>query len=365
MDRAWIDGRPVTLKAATAEAAKLLSASRFPVIAGLGADVGGARAAIALAERLGAAIDHIHSDALLRSLDVMREAGVMITTPSETRARADYLLLVGPEVATTFADLPQLFFGSTGPEAGATSRRVGWICPGRSAVSAIGEGVEPRMIGRNPTELAPLLAAMRARIAGRPISKMATPSKAIDGFVADLAAARFGVAIWSTPALGPLETEMLQGIVADLNTRTRFSSLPIGPADNALGVLQVCGWMTGLPMRTGFGRSSPEHDPWRFDTARMVEAGEVDCAVWISAYGTAAPKWTEAVPVIALTAPDAPMRRTARVMIEVGRPGIDHDAFDYTLAIAALASTAAAKPSDVVSVARVLSEIATTLPTGA
>jgi formylmethanofuran dehydrogenase subunit B len=194
---------------------------------------------------------------------------------------------------------------------------------------------------------------------------MVTPSKAIDGFVADLAAARFGVAIWSTPALGPLETEMLQGIVADLNTRTRFSSLPIGPADNALGVLQVCGWMTGLPMRTGFGRSSPEHDPWRFDTARMVEAGEVDCAVWISAYGTAAPKWTEAVPVIALTAPDAPMRRTARVMIEVGRPGIDHDAFDYTLAIAALASTAAAKPSDVVSVARVLSEIATTLPTGA
>ena len=60
MDRAWIDGRPVTLKVAVAEAAKLLSTSRFPVIAGLGADVAGTRAAIALAERLGAAVDHMH-----------------------------------------------------------------------------------------------------------------------------------------------------------------------------------------------------------------------------------------------------------------------------------------------------------------
>ena len=47
MDRAWIDGKAVALKAAIAEAAKLLGASRFPLIAGLGADVAGTRAAIA------------------------------------------------------------------------------------------------------------------------------------------------------------------------------------------------------------------------------------------------------------------------------------------------------------------------------
>ena len=89
MDRAWIDGKAVTLKAAIAEAAKLLGASRFPLIAGLGADVAGTRAAIALAERLGAAIDHMHSDVLLRRLDSMREAEVMITTAADARARAD------------------------------------------------------------------------------------------------------------------------------------------------------------------------------------------------------------------------------------------------------------------------------------
>ena len=42
------------------EAARLLEACRAPVVAGLGVDIAGARAAIALAQRLGAAVDHMH-----------------------------------------------------------------------------------------------------------------------------------------------------------------------------------------------------------------------------------------------------------------------------------------------------------------
>src|SRR5215471_14375560 len=96
MDHAWIDGKPVELEAACAEAARLLQQSRLPVIAGLGTDVDGARAAIALAQRTRAVVDHMHSEALLRDVDVMRDAGMMTTTPSEARLRADVLLLVGP-----------------------------------------------------------------------------------------------------------------------------------------------------------------------------------------------------------------------------------------------------------------------------
>ena len=43
MDRAWIEGRPVAIEEAIAEAARLLSRSRLPVIAGLDCDVLGAR----------------------------------------------------------------------------------------------------------------------------------------------------------------------------------------------------------------------------------------------------------------------------------------------------------------------------------
>jgi formylmethanofuran dehydrogenase subunit B len=70
---AQIDGRAASLDAAVAEAARLLAASRLPVIAGLGSDVGCARAAVTLAERLGGVIDHMHSDALLRDVHISRE----------------------------------------------------------------------------------------------------------------------------------------------------------------------------------------------------------------------------------------------------------------------------------------------------
>ena len=46
MGEARIDGRPVALEAAIAEAARVLAASRLPVIAGLGTDIAGARAAV-------------------------------------------------------------------------------------------------------------------------------------------------------------------------------------------------------------------------------------------------------------------------------------------------------------------------------
>ena len=49
--------------------------------------------------------------------------------------------------------------------------------------------------------------------------------------------------------------------------------------------------MTGFPMRTAFGRGYPEHDPWRFDATRLVESGEADGALWISAYRATKPQW--------------------------------------------------------------------------
>lgn len=352
MDRAWIDGKEVNLKAATAEAARLLAASRFPLIAGLGTDIAGARAAVALAARIGAVIDHMHADALLRSLDVMRSAHLMTTTPAEARLRADCLLLVGSGVGQQLRALL---------DTDASKRNITWLCPDRDA-RELAKGMPIDIVGRNPADLPIVLAMLRARIAGRPIGKGPVAPKAIDGIVEQLKAARFGVAIWSVEHLDALATEMLQGIVVDLNATTRFSSLPIEPPDNAAGVLQACGWMTGYPMRTRFARGTPEHDPWSFDTARLVQSGEVDCALWISSYGSAEPGWVSAVPTIALVNAETQPRSPARVAIQVGRPGGDHDAVEFVSSVGALASLPASKPSDTPSVARVVADVTTLLP---
>src|SRR5579871_6987198 len=78
---AWMSGAPAPIDEAVAEAARLLGASRQPLLAGLATDIAGARAAILLAERVGGVIDHLHSAATLRDLDAMRETGVMQVAP--------------------------------------------------------------------------------------------------------------------------------------------------------------------------------------------------------------------------------------------------------------------------------------------
>jgi formylmethanofuran dehydrogenase subunit B len=361
MAGAWIEGKPVALAVAGARAAELLAASRLPVIAGLGTDIAGARAAIALAERLGGVIDHMHSQALLHDLDVMRESGIMMTTPNEARVRGDLLLLVGPGLARAWPDLgTRLVERPLAPELGNEGgRRVVRLCPGSERF----DDNSARTVGRDPQDLPAVLAALRAGVNDRPSVNVSVPLNALDALAADLKAARFGVAVWSAAELGALVIEMLCGLVKDLNLGTRFTGLPLSPPDNAYGVQQAAGWTTGFPLRTGFGRGYPEHDPWRFDAKRLVESGEADCIVYIAAYEQP----VSAVPdpeltTIALGGPDTSGRHSAKVSIQVGRPGLDHDAVAYCPETGTLVYVKASKPSDTISVADALAAIAVHLP---
>ena len=359
MGQAWIDGSPVALAAAIEEAARLLGTSRLPLIAGLGTDVAGTRAALRLAQQLGGVVDQMQSTALLRDLDVAREAGVMVTTPNEARLRADVIWLVGAASAGWLES-----FVRPAPDIQGRERRIIWLCPPREGETLARRDVSMESIGVRPAELPALLAALRARLAGRPTGKVGVAGGKIDAMATTLKSAQFGVAVWSAAELDPLAIEMLCGIVKDLNAGTRFTGLPLPPADNAAGVLQTCGWTAGFPMRTGFGRGYPEHDPWRFDARRLVVSAEADCVLWVSAYRPVPPDWDVKVPTIALTVEGAHFRRLPQVHIAVGRPGVDHDAVEYLAAAATLAAVPAAHKSETISVAAAISQIRERLPGG-
>jgi formylmethanofuran dehydrogenase subunit B len=364
MEQAWIAGKPATLDSAVAAAAKLLAASRQPLIAGLGTDVAGARAAIALAERTGAIIDHMNSDAVLRGLDVMRSSGVMLTTPSEAYARADTLLLAGEIFGAGEIGSTKRLFDQLARRQGqhGTARRVYWLCPGGELAKRAPNEISLTFVGKQPRALPAVLAALRARVAGRPTTGAAASQKILDEAATGLQAAQFGVAIWSPQALDALTIEMLCGLISDLNATTRFCALPLTPGDNAIGVLQTCGWMTGMPMRTGLGRGFAEHDPWLFDSTRLVESGETDCVVWISAYRAQAPRWRGLPPTIALTGRDAGFRSRPRVHIAVGRPGVDHIAVEHVSLTGTLATVEATQPSGAISTAEAIRRICAALP---
>ena len=360
---AWIEGAPASLEDAAAVAARLLARSGQPLIAGLGTDIEGARAAIALAERVGGVVEHMHSAELLRDLDCLRETGVMLTTPGEARVRADVLLLIGDALRETWPALNErLLRPPARPDGVDVTRRIVWLAPKADAgIPGFGGDIEVVAAGLGAT-LAANLAALRARVKCRPVARTQIPLPTLDALAAALKGARFGLAVWTAARLGALELEMLNGLVRDLNETTRFSTLPLAAPDNGAGVLAACGWMTGFPMRTGFGAGAPLHDPWRFDAERLVASGETDCALWISAFGTPPPAWLGALNVIGLCEPETQFVEEPNVRIVVGRPGVDHDAVlhssDTGALVVATASARASRPS----VAEALGRIAACLP---
>jgi formylmethanofuran dehydrogenase subunit B len=361
---ASIDGAPASLDDAAAAAARLLARSNQPLIAGLGADIEGARAAIALGERLGGVIEHVRSAALLRDLDSMRETGVMLTTPGEARVRADVVLLVGDGLTEAWPALNErLLQPPAKPEGVDVKRRIIWLAPAIGARIRGFEGDIEILRAERGATLAVNLAALRARVKNRRIenpriARSGLPLSALDSIATTIKAARFGVAVWTAESLGALEIEMIHGLVRDLNETTRFSTLPLGAPDNGAGVLAACGWTTGFPMRTGFGAGVPIHDPWRFDVERLVASAETDCVLWISAFGAAPPAWLSTANVIALCEPTAKFAKEPNVRIAIGRPGVDHDAVLHSFDAGTLVAVTAAARSAAPSVAEALERIA-------
>jgi len=259
---AFIEGVQVAYDEAVRRSADLLAASAQPVFAHLGADVACAREAIRIADLTGGVLDHVAAESLLCDLDPLRETGGLTTTPLEADVRADLVMLIGNienDAALDWLARPAR------PHGEPVTRRVVRLAGGGDSLRSLAELrwrlKQPAASGGEHAETAQALAG-----------------------------AKFGVAIWRAAELPALAVEAAHGLVRDLNETTRFSTLALAAPDNGLGVQTVCGWMTGFPMRTGFGRGWPEHDPWRYDARRLVAAGETDCVIWVSALpGGAAP----------------------------------------------------------------------------
>ena len=355
MSEARINGKPASLAAAAERAAEILSQARLPVIAGLGTDVAGARASILLAEKLRGAYDHMHSARIFADLDVMRQAGLMYTTPSEARLRADVFLFIGKDLPKVWpAMMACLSPADTPPfEVVREPRKLLWIAPPRGGAKVEGLSIETL----DTSNLHPTLAGLRARVAGRVINGAKSTLRKLDEFASVLKNAHFGVVVWGSDGLDSLAIEMLHGLIRDLNKATRWTGLPLGVGDNAAGVVQTSGWMTGFPVRTSFGRGFPEHDTWRFDATRMIESGEADIALWISAYGGETPPWEKSTPLVALASPHTAFAREPQVCIEVGCPGIDHDAVEFAREAGSLVARLASQPSQTPSVAAIVGQI--------
>lgn len=313
-----IDGVACDQAAAIAAAARMLAASRQPLFGGLGTDVAGARALYPLACRSGAICDPAGGSALMHGLRALQDRGAFTTTLAEVHSRADLIVCVGSLPSERYPE----FLRRCGVGEGGAAKVVLLQAASASAAGTAGEGIE---VVRFEGDLFDAVAMLAACVAGRAVSSDA--AGALTAFAARLHAARYAVFAYDAaqlPAQGALIIEALNRVVSTLNQRSRAAMLPLGGSDGASTVNAVFAWLSGLPLRTRAAPSGLEHEPLRFDAARLLADRAVDTLLWIASFGTEPAPPSVGLPRIVLAhpsfAPAAQGRDT--VFIPVSTPGI-------------------------------------------
>jgi formylmethanofuran dehydrogenase subunit B len=242
---AWIGSREMLVERACEQAAMLLQSSRCPVIS-FDTDIHGTRAAIALAERVGAAYDHVDGAALARDTALFTDRGAMTVAPGEVRRRADVVAIVG-DLPSVHHDLVAELAGTV-PDLAPKNAREMFLIGAEGTKVAASLGRKATLLSCGNAGLSATLAALRAQCAGRGVS---CPVSNFDGFAKALQTARFPVFLFSGYGADTLALEMLHGLVADLNRKSRASGLHLPASEAGWGGALASTWMTGFPPRTG------------------------------------------------------------------------------------------------------------------
>ena len=330
---ARVAGKPTARDAALDTAAQLLRKGRRPLIGGLGTDVAGMRATLALARRLGAVVDHAGSAAKYRNLHVLQEFGWITTTLAEVKNRADLLLLIGDGWHTRFPRFVERVLAPASDLYGTPVPRRAILLDTASAAAAaaLPHTIERLTLAVPMARLPVLLTMLCAQVSGRPADParlQGIAPSALAQCVAWLQSARYGVAIWAAGDLefahAELATQALSQLLRTLNVEHRFAGLPLAGNNADLTANAVHTWQCGSPYPASHANGRVDFDPHRYAAQSVLARGEADCLLWISSLSDEPPPAVD-VPVVVLGRGDMQVAHEPDVFIPVATPGIDAD----------------------------------------
>lgn len=329
-----VAGKDTDLATAMAAATALIRAARLPLYGGLGTDVDGIRAVMALADKSGGVVDHALSEGQYRNFRVLQTSGWFMSTLTETRNRADLIVVVGsdlhklhPRFFERIVNVPDsmiseappkrtvIFLGAGLDTSGATGPRIGEVVNVPCPLDRVGE----------------IIGALKAEIKGAPlhVADVAGIKIAEIKAVAErIRKAAYGVFVWAPPSLAFPHAELTVGLVSEfvkeLNVTGRYACLSLGGNEGAVTAGAVCSWQSGYPLRVSFQSGAPDYDHLRYAIPKMLANGDGDVLVWISSFTPDLGPPAAKIPTIVLGTPGVKLNGTPAVFIPVGTPGADH-----------------------------------------
>jgi formylmethanofuran dehydrogenase subunit B len=272
---ARVDGREVDFADAVEAAAAILGEARLPLVCGLGqTDCESQRAAVALAEAIGAVIDPAGPVDGGAFGAASQEIGSSTGTFGELRDRAELVVVWRADPVTSNPRLlPRLRLDRAGR---APERRLVVVDAQRTATAEEADEF---------VELAPelyfeALWAMRALVRDVPLDRALAarlPLDALERLAVRLRACSYG-AFLHGPA-GYANALALLALVRDLASTAHVVALPLRQDGNARGAEDVLAWQTGYPAAVSFARGHPRARHGEFSAAGLLERGETDAAL--------------------------------------------------------------------------------------
>lgn len=324
---AEINGQPAELTEAIDHAAALLRQADYPLIYGLSRSATpGQRAAVALAERLGTAIDTTASLCHGPSIMALQDVGEVTCTLGEIRNRADLIVFWGCNPAVSHprhAERYSAFAAGRFVPAGRADRTI-------VTVGDAGQVDDWRLdsAGTRPDLVVPIapghdfeaLAMLRLMLRG---GDAPDASPELRDLLNRMRGCRYGVVFFG---LGITETSMWDGrahpptghvnvaallqLVAELNSITRFTARRMRIQGDVSGADNVLCWQTGYPFAVDMSRGYPRYNPGEYSANELLAQNDTDLCLLVGAetvpyFSEAAQEHLRAIPTIVLDYPGA------------------------------------------------------------
>ncbi len=340
---AEIEGQPAELAVALDRAAEILHSARSPLIYGLSrSSTPGQRAAIALADRLGATIDTTASLCHAHSVMAVQNVGEQTCSLGEVKNRADLVIYWGSNPAVSHPRHTERYSADPVGEFLPGGRRdrtlvVANLAPNET--SAVADFFLPIEPGRDFEALWTLRSLVRGIGPARG-SVIGAPLEKLESLAGMMKSCRFGIVFFglglSLTDGGRQNVEALLRLVRDLNQYTRFYARRMRVQGDVTGADLVLAWQTGYPFSVNLARGYPRYNPGEFSAQSLLERHEVDACVLVGSEGVdrfspAARHWLEQIPTIALDHPTVPSRVPPTVRFTTAVYGIHRAGTAYRM----------------------------------
>lgn len=277
------DTRAAETERAIRAAADLLLGARLPLIFGLtDSTVEAQRAAVELADLLGAAVDPSTSASHGPSMLAFQNLGRVTASFGEVRNRADVVVFWGVDPERQHPGFLQRYVA---PAPGA---------PPRAELAVdVGEARAPDGIALRvevvPEREIEALWALRAMLRGRSVSEdeetLGASPDALRALAGQLGGAGYGILFFDgdppPERRDRLRAVALTQLVMEANRSARLRMIGIRVPGSPVGAENVLAWQTGYPFAVHFGRGYPRFGPAEFTGEALLARGDADAALLV------------------------------------------------------------------------------------